>query len=188
VDASIPLNTFQPQPFDPSRAYQLAEAITEYRQRNQEQQRQNALRTLLGQPGAIDPATGSPTPNTLAKALAIDPSTGLKLQQNSLTMMSERAQLQNAQLKRHGLIQEMIDPVRDSALNAYDDVLKKGGSAEEANAAGQKALDDGLAPIRNGGQLSDAEKAQLRTKFDYLPMKSAALSYKDRATLERQDA
>lgn len=188
VDASIALQNFQPQAFDPSRAFQLAEAITEYRQKNAETQRQNALRQLLGQPGAMDPATGAPTANTLSKVMAIDPGTGLKLQQNALTMMSERTQLQNAQLKRHGIIQEMIDPVRDAALNAHDEVLKKGGSEEEASAAGQKALDDGLAPIRNGGQLSDAEKSQLRTKFDYLPMKSAALSYKERATLDKQDA
>jgi len=120
--------------------------------------------------------------------MAIDPTYGMQLQQNNLRMMSERQQLQNAQLQRHAQIQKQVDPVRDAAINAYDEVLKNGGSVDAANAAGQKALDEGLAPLRSGGELSDEEKRQLRTKFDYMPMKAAALSYKDKLAQEEKQA
>jgi hypothetical protein len=149
-------------------------------QAKREQQSQNALRQLYANPQNLDPSGGL-NQNALRQIMAIDPQTGFQVQE-------EQQKVQSAQLKRVNDIQGMIDPVRDSALGAYDSVIQKGGSVETANMAGQSALDEGLGEVRQGGTLSDQEKSQLASKFNYEQMKGRSLDYKTRVTLDRQQA
>src|SRR6266446_6180733 len=126
VDTSIPLGATFQQP-DIGRAAQSANAIFALQQNQQKAQSQNALRSLLAQPGAVD-ATGSPTPNALRQIMAIDPATGMQFQSNAAELQTHKARLEDAKLKRFMNIQSMIDQPRDAALSAYDEVIKNGGS------------------------------------------------------------
>ncbi len=157
----------------------LQDAMISLQQKKQAIASQNAIRDLYAQPGALD-GSGNLTPQSMAKVMQLNPAMGMELQENAIRLQTDRTKLQEAQIKRHDEIQGIIDPVRDSALNAYDEVIKAGGSTDAAQQAGQRAMDEGLTPLKSGGLLSDTEKSQLRSKFDYLPMRSMALSYKER--------
>lgn len=183
IDPSIPLSVNQ---FDVGRVAQGANQLMALRQNMQKDQAQNALKQLLSDPSNLDPATGQPTPNALMKITAISPDMGMKLQENALTLQADRARLGEMQMKRVGEIQGLIEPVRDSALNAYEDTLKSTGDQTAAEAAGQRAMNEGLAPIRSGGLLSDNEKQQLRSKFDYGAMRTQALTYSQRKAAEEK--
>ncbi len=178
TNALIPLQFRPTQPApDVGQAMSLASAGLQLQQQRQQVQSQNALRNILGTPGAVDPATGIPTPDTFSKVMAVDPATGMKLQQNALAMRGQQAQLQEHQVKRYADIQQLVDPVRTSALNAYMAAKKAGVPDDAANMAGQQALSEGLSEIQSGGFLSDEEKKQLQTKFDYPTMSARSLQW-----------
>ncbi|HEY1410709.1 MAG TPA: hypothetical protein VGF36_01140, partial [Rhodopila sp.] len=93
VDARIPL-MYRPAQLGPDigQAISTANNLLQFRQNQQQVQRQNALRNILGTPGAID-ATGNPTPETLTKVMGVDPDAGLKLQQNALVTQQRKLQM-----------------------------------------------------------------------------------------------
>jgi len=166
------LDTSQVAGPDLGKMLKLRDFMQQTQEHQQEVQRQNTLRQILGTPGAIDPKTGTPTERTMGAVMAVDPNTGMKLQQNVLAMQTQRAQLQEhqekaqkAQLDRYGEIQEIIHPIRTQALAAYQAALPQG--QEAANKAGQAVLDEQIPGVINGGQLTPDEAKQVRTKFDY---------------------
>lgn len=93
VDASIPLQV-QDRPIDLAQIYSTAMQL---RQMKQQMQTQNALKQLLAQPDAVDPTTGAPTSNTLAKITRIDPQAGIKLTGDVAAIDEHRAQTEHAQ-------------------------------------------------------------------------------------------
>lgn len=165
---------------DPGKMLSLKELALRLQGQQQQVQSQNMLKQLFANPKTYNPQTGQIAPEALRGVLAADPKAGMDL-------MQDQAQLADAKLKRMGVIQDMIAPVRDSSLEAYDGVIKAGGSPEAAQAAGQKALEEGIDPIRTGGALSDEEKSQIATKFDPAQFRARALSYKDRKALEEKE-
>ncbi len=108
----------------------------------------------------------------MQQILAADPETGMKIQQNALAMQGQQAQLNEHRVKRFGDIQDLVGPVRTSALAAYKAARDAGLPEDAANSAGQKVLTEGTAKIEQGGFLSEEEKRGLRTKFDYPAMSS----------------
>jgi hypothetical protein len=151
------------------------------RQQQQAEQSQNMLKKLFSDPQSYDPQSGKISPRALRGVMGIDPDTGMKL-------MQDQTQLADVKLKRMGAIQDMIAPVRDSSLEAYDAAIKAGASDQAARMAAQKVLDDGIAPLKTGGTLSGDEQAQLVTKFDPTMFRARALSYKDQKALEARQA
>ena len=93
VNASIPLQ-FNPSPIGPNIGQSIGAAnqLLAFQQNQQQVQRQNALRTILGTPGAID-ATGQPTPETMTRVMGVDPNVGLQLQQNDLVTQQRKLQM-----------------------------------------------------------------------------------------------
>lgn len=135
----------------------------------------------------IDPLTGQPMSNALRGLMARDPDAGMAVQKNALAMQRSQSDLQKAQMDRQMDIQALVAPTRDAALEAYDDALKNGLPKDAAEAAGQRALDDGLKSVDSGGALSDSEKDKLQRKFDPDMFRARALSYKDRLAQAEKD-
>lgn len=182
----IPLqaNAALAQP-DTGKAMSLASFASDLQQKAQQQQRQNTLRSILGAPGAVDPATGLPKPDTFAAVMAVDPATGMQLQQNALAMQGERAKAQKAQLDRYSDIQEAVSPLRTSALAAYTAALPQG--PEAAQRAGQAALDEGRPTLVNGGGLSPDEARNVPTKFDYPTFSQRDKQWQDMQAKQRDE-
>lgn len=182
VDASIPLSVNQ---FDLGKVTSLADMMAQFDQRKQQQQGQLTLRNIFANPQNLDPATGMPNQQAMAQIMAVDPATGMKVMQNGIAMQGQKAQLEDHKMKRFATIQELVDPVRTSALAAHEDARKSGQSEEAAIEAGQRALNDGLTSIEQGGMLSDQEKQGLARKFD--PMQFAARS-RDWQVMQKEKA
>lgn len=168
-------------------AVQTAGQMVDLQNAQQQQKSQNALRGILGAPGAID-TNGQPTAATMQQVMAADPNAGMKLQQNALAMQQRQAQVQEYQTKRAEEIQGLIDPTRAAALKAYTDT---DGPPEAKIAAGQKALNEGLDDLAKGGGLSDEEKSRLNRSFD--PVRMGMMSdrwqtyQKQQAALRKDD-
>ena len=168
---------------DVGKAMSLAAFAQQTQEHQQEVQRQNTLRSILGTPGAIDPKTGVPTERTMGAVMAVDPNTGMKLQQNVLAMQGERAKAQKAQLDRYGEIQNIIHPIRTEALAAYQAALPQG--QEAANKAGQAVLDEQIPGVVTGAHLTPDESRQIRTKFDYPTMAATDKQWQDMQKSQR---
>lgn len=155
-----------PQQSDPTAFLKSYGAAFDQAQAGQAAQRQNSLRQILAQPGAIDPTTGMPSADAFKAVMAVDPATGMKLQQNALAMSAQREQLQNSQLKRQAAIDEVLEPVRVDSYTAYQKALKGGASKDAAMAAGQRAYSEGLNGVSTAGHFSEDEQKRLLPNFD----------------------
>ena len=151
---------------DIGKAMSLADFAQQMREHQEDRQRQNTLRSILGQPGAIDPTSGMPSPQAFQAVMAVDPATGMKIQQNALAMAGERAKLQDAQLKRQGMIDDVLEPVRVDSYTAYQKALKSGMPKDAALAAGQRVYTEGLDTATQAGHFSVPEQKQLLPNFD----------------------
>lgn len=165
-------------PLDPTLVYgfrptqnvgpNMGEALQNYsqilglQQQQKGMQSQNALRDILGAPGAIG-ADGNPTQNAMGQLAGANPDAWLKLRETQLSMQRQQAQMQEYQTKRQEEIQGLIDPTRAAALKAYTDT---DGPPEAKMAAGQKVLSDGLDDLVRSGAVSDEEKPRLNRTFD----------------------
>lgn len=194
VNASIPLqvNPSAP-PAGPNlgNVFSLADMAQQIQARQQATQSQNALKQILGQPGAIDPQTGQPSANALAAVMRVDPNTGMKLQQNALAMQTHRAQLDEHLAKRQGALDDLFEPVRVDSYTAYQEAKKAGMSDEAARAQAQKVYSEGVNGVVQGGHLSADEQKLVNPQFDpqRVFMRSPTLqsAAAKQATVEHQD-
>lgn len=189
IDPSIALG-FRPTPnLAPDLGNSLANAqrLMQLQVQANEVKSQNALKDIMGQPGAID-ANGNPTQAAMQQVMGVDPNYGMKLRQNALVSQEHQMQLQNNQTKRQEALQELVDPSRAAAMKAYTDTE---GSEEVKRAAGQKALDEGLDELSKGGGLSEQEKQTMNRSFD--PARISMMSdrwqsyQKNQTTMKRQE-
>ena len=144
----------------------LADFAAQMQERQQQQQSQNALKQVLGAPGAVDPTTGQPTPQTMQAVMGIDPNVGMKLGQNALAMQGQRAQLDEHALKRQGMLDDLVEPVRVESYSAYQTALKAGQSEDAARAAGQRVYTEQLDALKTAGHFSEEETKRLLPNFD----------------------
>lgn len=176
VNSQIPLQ-YNPQPLGPNvgQAVGTANALMQFQNAQQEQQRQNKLRDILGSPGAID-KIGQPTPETMSAVMGVDPNVGLKLQQNALSGGVQRAQLQQMNLKRQEQLFDLAEPVRAAAMAAYSSAP---GDEVAKRQAGQRVYTEELNRAFSGGQMSDEEKALANPTFDPVRVGAQSVRWQD---------
>ena len=165
---NIPL-AFRPTDFsamDLGASAKDAQAMIQGQQMLQEVKRQNALRGILGAPGAIDPTTGAPTPQAMQRVMGVDPNAGLKLQQNALMGQQQQLRMQGL---RSDLFAKKLDNMYDiyaPILETYEDSAKGGMPEPQARAAAQEALDAANKQLTEGGMYSPQEAQRFLTQFD----------------------
>ncbi|HXJ61899.1 MAG TPA: hypothetical protein VNU68_35115 [Verrucomicrobiae bacterium] len=147
-------------------------------QEQQQIQQVNALRNVLGAPGAID-KTGNPTSETLSKVMSIDPNVGLKLGQNQL--VNQQRQMQMDSLRTRAVVEkaDMLNGTYAPILEAYERALQPGSntSPEQAAAAAQKATTEATERLLKSGTISPEEAQRLPTKFDPNEFRQRAMGY-----------
>jgi hypothetical protein len=166
TDPSIILSSQQP---DFGKIY--SEAL-ELRQMKLQQDQQNTLRFLASQPDAIDPKTGTLTPNTLAKYARVDPQGAAKLSAAAGEAEERKAQTTHIQsetqaqdLARHqGVLSDLLETYDTEVAGGHTDPTiaareLKTGVSEYVDAL--PVSDERKAAIK--GQLSDMKPSDLRT-------------------------
>lgn len=117
IDASIPLGTQAPAPFDVSKLSDLLK----FKQQNQTQ---NALKQILADPNSTDPATGLPNAAAIQKIMAVSPQTGLSILEKSTDLQRRQ---QEGQLKQEELYAPVIQQQKDAMANLLKDRVDKFG-------------------------------------------------------------
>ncbi len=165
IDPSIALS-FNPQPLGPNlgQAAQGASVLFALQQQQQQAQRQNALRSILSAPDAID-ATGNPTPETLGKVTSIDPAVGITFRQN---MLKQQQQEMQNNILRGDAFGKQLDAMHD----AYVPILEAYKEAAPNDPTGaQRAADDAVSAkteeLTQAGWLPPNVVQNLPRKFDY---------------------
>jgi hypothetical protein len=188
-DAASEVNT---SGIDVGKLISLAQFSQQMQRQQEAIKNENALKALFMQPNAMDPNTGMINPKVVQQALAIDPDTGLKLQETNLTAQLKAAELKHTETETGKASWDYMTTLAGAAVDTYDDAIKSGKNPQEA-AAAAKAFRDGQAK-NNGGVLSDAQVDQLEgAPFDYNSAKGLArmnkeyVSSKGEAERERHD-
>jgi hypothetical protein len=134
-----------------------------------EQQRQNALRGILSQPGALDDQ-GNPTQDVMKQINAVDPAAGMTLQQNSLINQQRQLQLQSMKTKAFGEKMDMIGDAYAPLYETYQDAIKGGAPVEQATSQAQEGVTAALDRLKQSGMLTPQEVNNLPTQFDPIKM------------------
>lgn len=151
---------------DVGKLISLAQFSQQMQQQQQAIQNQNKLKALFAAPDAVDTNTGMINPKVVQQALAIDPETGLKLQETNYTALLKNAELKHAETETGKASWDFMTGLAGSAVGVYDDAIKAGKKPDEAAAAAKAFRDEQLK--NNGGVLSDAQVAQAEeSPFDY---------------------
>lgn len=140
-----------------------------FHQRQQAAQSQNALRNILGAPGAVDD-TGQPTPATMAQVMAVDPAAGMKLQQNALVMQQQKLRTDVMKTDQFGKKLDLLNDSYGPVMQRYQDAIKSGKTPEQAAALAQTDLDSVNQELQQGGMFSPDEQRTHPTKFDPIQM------------------
>lgn len=166
VDARIAMG-FNPVPLGPNmgQAIVAADNLLKFRQAQQEAERQNALRNVLGSPGALD-ATGNPTPETMNRVMGLDPSVGIQLQNNVLARTGRDLQMQAARTKQAFDTVDYLNDAYAPIQEQYEQNIAKGMSPDVASREAQNAVDETTDRLRNSGVLSPTAAQALPTRFD----------------------
>lgn len=101
------------------------------RQFQTELQSQNTLKQLLSQPGAVDPKTGSISPNTLATFTRLYPQQGLQLLDQQSQTEERRAQTAHAQSETQAAETKAAASALSDSLAAYDGELASGNVSQD---------------------------------------------------------
>lgn len=179
VDARIPMS-YRPAPLGPDFGQAIATAnnLLQFRQNQQLVQRQNALRNILGTPGAID-ATGNPTPQTLSRVMAVDPDAGLKLQQNALVTQQRKLQMEALTTKTAYENASYLNDAYTPILEQYKENIASGMPEAAARHEAQQATDETTQRLQSGGNLPPSVTQNLPTKFEPGEFERRALQSKN---------
>lgn len=186
VDARIPLS-FRPTPNvgpDYGAMIQNAQQTMQMQEQQRQVEQQNALRNILGAPGAIGPM-GVPTPDAISKVYGVDPGVGMKIQQQTNALGVQQANMQEHALKRHATIQDMVDPIRTAAIRIYNDTP---GSEEAKQRAARDYMLPELAKLKSGGTLTPQEADRLPTDFNIRTATANSDAWQKQQREERRDA
>jgi hypothetical protein len=174
LDAEIPL-MYDPKPLgpDPNQTMSMLEFAQKFRQDQQAQKAQNALKQILASPDAFDPKTNLPSPKAIRAITQIDPQIGIKLQEDTLDQQVQRAQIAHTQTEAGKQRWDFATSVAGIGYDAYKDKKEAGASEADAIAAGQAARNEAIKA--NGGQISDDDAdGMLGVPFE--PDKARALA------------
>lgn len=192
VDARIPLQVSQ-GPFGPDMGKMINMAVAMQRLQNDQRvmQAQNQLREMLGQPDAVDPATGTPTPATVAKMWSVDPRSAMAMQQANVASQQRQAQLAATRSKVQEGWREQFHQIADEAMGTFDEYKKQGFSDEAAAGKANETLrQQREALITSQGIPTDFAK-QMPENFraqDVPQWRAKLLDTKTRYEMERQQA
>lgn len=146
---------------DPARMMSLQAMAQQLKANEQKTQNQNALKQMLGRPGAIDPTTGLPSAEAIGQ---ISQSGDLETASKLADKRTEAAKrIQDGQIKKLDLWRENVG---GPAQVAYEQALERGVSQPEAAQIGESVLNDGLDTLAKSGVFSGAEQAEFVRKFD----------------------
>lgn len=157
---------------DPMKAMSLREL--QLRMAGQQQQQaqvaqqvkaQNMLKAMFAQPGAVGPG-GVIRPDIVQQVLTQDPDTGLDLLKNQADIARQQAQAQEEHTKHWASVQTLLDPIRATAIQTREDAIKSGASPEQADVAATKVWNEGIDPLKAGGQITPADAQGIPTKYD----------------------
>lgn len=155
VDASIPLS-LKPASFmspgdmmslqNVARQGQLQQVQLEEAQANQ--QKRNALRSIMQEPGAVDQSTGRLTPQGLAKITQVDQEKGL-----ALAHTNEQLRLQDIAVNEKR--DHVLKNVGTAYVSAYDRFLQQtSGNTQEAQRLAQQHTLSSIDEMEKNGTLS----------------------------------
>lgn len=165
LDTSIPLAVQQPKLVGPADMISL-QGLVRQNQLGQLQiedavrarQEQDALRTTLRDPGAIDPKTGLVSLEGLQKVYAASPEAGVKMakeRQASLKTIAELGKIDaetlQARVTTAGKQADLANQVYQAASIAYDQAKARGVPEEQAIQAGKNALIGKIDEFERGG-------------------------------------
>lgn len=139
--------------------------------------RQNALRGILGQPGAID-QTGQPTADTMEKVMGVDPEAGMKLRQNALVTQEQKLRMQVLNTDSFAKTIDLVGKTYEPILSTYEDALKAGKPPTVAEAEAQEGMTKAYDQLSNGGALTPDQVARLPRKFDPVQLRNAVAGSK----------
>jgi hypothetical protein len=152
--------------------------------KSQALQNQNALRTLLANPGSYDP-TGKLTPQALRGVTAADPKLGMDLHESVLNQQVQKMQAAHYQTEQGKARFDYLTGVAGTAYDAYKAAKAGGASEQDAVAAGVKARNSTVR--ESGGILSDQDVASVQSQpFDPVQVRALALANKEYAGVEKQ--
>lgn len=168
-----------------AQAYKIKQMQFDQQQQQQELQSQNSLRSLLSDPTNLDPETGLPTREAVAKAYGINPATGLKLSNALATAEEDKAKATLSKSETFVKKNELVDEARSSALESYDRDLAAGIPETQARANAQSVYSEGVTGLRKSGIFSKDEADTMASAFD--PVSLRANSHKYQAWKDQQD-
>lgn len=146
---------------DPGQMLSLRAMAQQLKAGEQKQAQQNALRQMLAKPGAIDPATGMPSAETIgAIAQTGDVTTAATLadKQSEIAKRSQETQLKKLDLwKEHA---------GGPAQVAYEQAIERGVPEPEARQVGESVLNEGLDSLASTGTFSEEDKGKFIRQFD----------------------
>lgn len=184
IDASIPLSVQTPQ----VDLGQIMGNALKLRAMKQEIQTQNALKQIFAQPDAVDPKTGQPTANTLAKVTRISPETGLKLTASVAEAQERQAQTEHAQSETQKAQAQAARDQLSESLGVYDADLKSGTvDPKEAERTLKTGLHDWI--YKNSGfDKAHADALWSRAeKMSPTQLRALTLTAEQRAAQEHED-
>lgn len=159
---------FRPTPNigpDFGRAITDAANVVQLQQQQEEIKRQNALRGILGRPGALD-AMGQPTVDTMQGVMSVDPNAGMKLQQNALITRQHAMQQDVVKSKLFGQKLDMLTDAYGPIGQRHAELVKGGMSAGQADAAVQPELDAANQRFETAGIYTPEELARHPKKYN----------------------
>lgn len=131
IDPNIPLAAGNIG-LDVGKLANMAQFAQQMRVAKQQEQSQNALRTIFAQPDAIDPATGAISQNTLNRVMQVDPQTGIKLHEQAVADQMKAAQAKHYETEAGALSFDKMTGIAGAAYDAYTDAKAHGASEDDA--------------------------------------------------------
>jgi hypothetical protein len=126
-------------------------------QQRKQQQQQNLLAKLYQNPKNVQ--NGVLTPQAMAQVMAIDPATGMALQQQQLKTEDSQLEVKQDQLSY------LASNVSTPAMEAYQDALKV-MPQPAAQQVAQQVYSDGLKQAQSSGLFSSDQSANMPQNFD----------------------
>lgn len=173
-----------------SQGLKNANDLSQLQQVQQQIKRQNQLRGILGAPGAVDPATGMPTTDTIGKVMSVDPATGIKLGENSVMTQQRQLQMQGMRAKATQEQTQLMNDAFAPIVIEHEQAIKDGKiTPQQADAASQKAWTEAREGLAKSGAVPPEMMQNIPTQWSYPDAKRRAMaSQVAQDAWKRQDA
>lgn len=172
ADYTIPLQFQTPPPIPQPNFGQAIQSGNALKQL----QTQNQLRGILGAPGAVDPATGMPTPDAISKVMSVDPAAGIKLGENSVINQERQLQMQGLRSKASREQAQLLNDTFAPIVLEHEDAIKSGKiTPQQAEAASQDAWTKARENLVRGGLPPEVAK-NIPTQWNYADAKRRAMA------------